>query len=393
MRISPAPWAKSSASGSAKVRKSGATATSAKPPSMQKAATRSPAATPAPSGALRTTPATSLPGTNGSGGLIWYSPRVCSTSGNETPAACTSTTTPSAPVIGWVGPARGCRRPSARRPGRTARLSVGLACGAGYCQAYCPHGRRPPRSGGAAVRRHRSALVRPRPDRGRGARPRRAHLHDRHAARGGARPRRGRPQRPVLRPAAQGRRLLGELGADGGAVRRRRAARQAQLQADRLGALLHRVPVDAADGGARRLAALARGPADVAARGDGDHALADARALRARGGDRAADRARRRARRRRSGRSTSTGTATASPRACAATRSRSGRASCASHRPSRSSTRRAGATRRCGSRRAAAAAGSTLGWSRRCGARAPTRRSGARSRRATWRRGSPASGG
>src|SRR6266404_5371414 len=39
-------------------------------------------------------PATSLPGTNGSGGFIWYCPRVCSTSGKETPAACTSITTP-----------------------------------------------------------------------------------------------------------------------------------------------------------------------------------------------------------------------------------------------------------------------------------------------------------
>ena len=51
------------------MRKSGATATSAKPPSMQPAATRSPSLRPEPSGALRTTPATSLPGTNGSGGL------------------------------------------------------------------------------------------------------------------------------------------------------------------------------------------------------------------------------------------------------------------------------------------------------------------------------------
>ena len=61
---------------------------------MQHAATRSPSLTSAPSGALRTMPATSLPGTNGSGGFTWYSPRVWSTSGNETPAACTSTTTP-----------------------------------------------------------------------------------------------------------------------------------------------------------------------------------------------------------------------------------------------------------------------------------------------------------
>ena len=94
MRISPAPWAKSSSSGSLNVRNSGATATSANPPSMQNAATRSPAANRAPSGALRTTPPTSLPGTNGSGGLSWYSPRVCSTSGNDTPAAWTSITTP-----------------------------------------------------------------------------------------------------------------------------------------------------------------------------------------------------------------------------------------------------------------------------------------------------------
>src|SRR5689334_12892616 len=67
---------------------------------MQNAATRSPARTAAPSGALRTTPATSLPGTNGSSGLIWYAPRVCSTSGKETPAARTSITTPSPPGSG-----------------------------------------------------------------------------------------------------------------------------------------------------------------------------------------------------------------------------------------------------------------------------------------------------
>ena len=71
MRISPAPCAKSSASGSAKVSHGGDTATSAKPPSMQNAATRSPGANPASADALRTTPATSLPGTNGSGGLTW----------------------------------------------------------------------------------------------------------------------------------------------------------------------------------------------------------------------------------------------------------------------------------------------------------------------------------
>ena len=77
---------------------------------MQKAATRSPAATGAPSGAERTTPATSLPGTKGSGGLIWYWPRVCKTSGKETPAARTSTTTPRPGVIGCEASGSGADR-------------------------------------------------------------------------------------------------------------------------------------------------------------------------------------------------------------------------------------------------------------------------------------------
>ena len=94
MRISPAPCAKSSLGESGKAKNSGATVVSAKPPSAQNAATRSPTLTRAPSGALRTTPATSLPGTNGSGGFIWYWPRVCNSSGKDTPAAWTSTTTP-----------------------------------------------------------------------------------------------------------------------------------------------------------------------------------------------------------------------------------------------------------------------------------------------------------
>ena len=51
------------------MKNSGATAVSAQPPRAQKAATRSPTATEAPAGALRTTPPTSLPGTNGSGGF------------------------------------------------------------------------------------------------------------------------------------------------------------------------------------------------------------------------------------------------------------------------------------------------------------------------------------
>ena len=98
---SAAAWAKSSSSDSGKVRKAGATATSAKPPIMQHAATRSPSASPDPSGALRTTPPMSLPGTKGRSGLYWYSPRVCSTSGNATPAACTSISTPAPGVNGW----------------------------------------------------------------------------------------------------------------------------------------------------------------------------------------------------------------------------------------------------------------------------------------------------
>src|SRR4051794_8077746 len=67
------------------------------------AATRSPSCTSAPSGAERTTPPTSAPGTNGSGGLNWYSPRLWSTSGNDTPAALTSTTTPPSGASMWVG--------------------------------------------------------------------------------------------------------------------------------------------------------------------------------------------------------------------------------------------------------------------------------------------------
>src|SRR3954469_3954866 len=97
----------SSGLGSGKVSHGGATATSAKPPSMQNAATRSPAATAAPSGADRTVPATSLPGTNGSGGFTWYSPRLWSTSGNETPAASTSTTTPPSGASMCSGPGSG----------------------------------------------------------------------------------------------------------------------------------------------------------------------------------------------------------------------------------------------------------------------------------------------
>ena len=70
MRTRLAPWAKSSCVGELEgEERSGATATSAQPPSMQNAATRSPGLTAAPAGAARTTPPTSLPGMNGSVGL------------------------------------------------------------------------------------------------------------------------------------------------------------------------------------------------------------------------------------------------------------------------------------------------------------------------------------
>ena len=88
-----------------------ATATSANPPSIVNAMTRSPALKPEPSGADRTLPATSTPGTNGSGGFIWYSPRVSSRSGKLTPAAATSMTT-RVTVLGLLD----VDQPQSRRP-------------------------------------------------------------------------------------------------------------------------------------------------------------------------------------------------------------------------------------------------------------------------------------
>src|SRR4051794_38284098 len=93
---------------------------------MLNAATRSPLLTGAPSGALRTTPPTSLPGTNGSGGFIWYSPRVWRSSGNDTPAACTSTTTPRPGVIGCDGFGSGSST-SFSAPGGPLRSTIWIA--------------------------------------------------------------------------------------------------------------------------------------------------------------------------------------------------------------------------------------------------------------------------
>ena len=149
-------------------------------------------------------------------------------------------------------------------------------------------------------------------------------------------------RRPLLRAAAQGRGLLGELRPDGGAVRRPTTTR-AKRSSKRVDwarsypAFLWSLRTVAPGGSLRSraeqlMAISARRPSD---------ALADAGALRARRGDRSADRARPGHGRRRSAGSTSTGTGTASPRASAARRSRSRRGSCASRRRSRSSTRRA----------------------------------------------------
>ena len=63
-------------------------------------ATRSPGAKPEPSGASTTTPAASPPVTNGGGVANWYSPRLCSRSGNATPAAWTSISSRSSPASG-----------------------------------------------------------------------------------------------------------------------------------------------------------------------------------------------------------------------------------------------------------------------------------------------------
>src|SRR4051794_2930526 len=125
---------------------------------MQNAATRSPGLTPAPSVALRTIPATSLPGTNGSGGLTWYSPRVWSTSGNETPAACTSTTTP-APGVSRCdasGSGTSASRSALSGPVRStiwmARMPRAYGAGLGLARAAAPAAAAAARRTGAADR-------------------------------------------------------------------------------------------------------------------------------------------------------------------------------------------------------------------------------------------------
>ena len=173
---------------------------------------------------------------------------------------------------------------------------------------------------------------------------------------------------PLLRAAAQGRRLLGQRGADGGAVRRRRPGGQAHVEAGRLVEPAARVPVVAADRRARRLAARARVRAAARASGRGrGHAQVHGGALRPRRRDRAhalpvrGDRGRDPQPRRALGRPRH------ARRPRAARRSRCSRASSASRRRSRSSTPHGGVDGRARGRRAgAAAAGSTRRSSTRC---------------------------
>src|SRR5688572_12284480 len=90
----PAACSIENLSGTGNVRCAAEVARAAKPPKVS-AMTRSPESKPLPCGAERTVPATSAPGVNGGGGLIWYWPRVSSRSGKATPAASTSIRTPS----------------------------------------------------------------------------------------------------------------------------------------------------------------------------------------------------------------------------------------------------------------------------------------------------------
>ena len=166
-------------------------------------------------------------------------------------------------------------------------------------------------------------------------------MPDRDAARRPARPRRGRGALgTLLRAAAQGRGLLGELVADGGAVRDRRSCRQAHLEARRLGAPVAGLRVGS------RIAARGQGLESEGARllavrdeGEVTRSLMQARC------ERGAQIARM------LGLSETTAQAiyaldehwdgAGHPTGCAASRSRSARASGTSPRPSRSSGPRA----------------------------------------------------
>src|SRR5512134_90131 len=99
--VNPAAAARSTPRGSGTVRAAGATHSSANAPNSTLATTGSPGftcVTPPP--VSFTTPASSTPGVNGRGGLIWYLPWIMRTSGKFTPAAFTSMTTSPAPARG-----------------------------------------------------------------------------------------------------------------------------------------------------------------------------------------------------------------------------------------------------------------------------------------------------
>ena len=87
-------WRSSIASGVGVTDVAPTTTCSANAPTITVPNTRSPAATVStPSPTASTTPANSLPGTNGAGTLIWYSFAQISTSGKFTDAARTATRT------------------------------------------------------------------------------------------------------------------------------------------------------------------------------------------------------------------------------------------------------------------------------------------------------------
>ena len=152
------------------------------------------------------------------------------------------------------------------------------------------------------------------------------------------------PVRPLLRPAAQGRGLLGERGADGGAVRRRRPGRKRTSKLVDWSSPLrrsygraHRRPRRHAARPSRHLKGIGT---RATSRGVHGGALRPRRRDRAHalplGGDGGGD----------PHASTSTGTAAACPTACAARRSHCSRASSASPRRPRSSTPPAASGRR-----------------------------------------------
>ena len=128
-------------------------------------------------------------------------------------------------------PATARRRRRDPRTARRHRGAPGHRCSATVQHSFAVQGNPP------AIRLSEvvgALSSRARHHRGGAARPRAALVPDRHAARAGDRPRRRDPLRPVLRAAAQGRRVLRELRPHGGAVRRRRSRDQALLQAHRL---------------------------------------------------------------------------------------------------------------------------------------------------------------